>query len=448
MKNYFKILAAITVATVLSAGSLRAQCKGDYGSDRPTAEAKMALYGDDYNVRKYRQAIPPLQWLLTNAPKVSSNIYKHGVDIYDSLARAEKDPAKKQVYVDSIMLIFDLRIKNCGDEATVVNRKATSMFKFNYNKKEKLGEILAMFDKAYELQGNNMQDPSLEQYMKTVQLHSKFNKGSLTDDQIIEKYDRIMAIIDVKVKEYTTANNAKALKSLEGIRKKVDDHLADSPVEFTCAKVKQLLEPKFVANPTDKALAMKIFKFMLKDKCTDDPLWLQAGELIKDNEPKDFALIKNLAVKHLGNGNTQRAEELIKEALLVADAAKSAEQKSEALMYLGTIEIRKGNKVGARGFLLQAGAADKNNKEAFSKIGDLYYNSFDDCAKRQNKAEDRLVYIAAYEMYQRAGDGPAMAKARAQFPSVEEIFELNWKKGEPKKISCWVNETVTLQTRD
>ncbi|MFM9074447.1 MAG: hypothetical protein ACKORJ_02620, partial [Bacteroidota bacterium] len=163
MKNYFKILAAITVATVLSAGSLRAQCKGDYGSDRPTAEAKMALYGDDYNVRKYRQAIPPLQWLLTNAPKVSSNIYKHGVDIYDSLARAEKDPAKKQVYVDSIMLIFDLRIKNCGDEATVVNRKATSMFKFNYNKKEKLGEILAMFDKAYELQGNNMQDPSLEQ---------------------------------------------------------------------------------------------------------------------------------------------------------------------------------------------------------------------------------------------------------------------------------------------
>ena len=444
----FIFIATFLSATLAGMTRLQAQCKGDYGTDRPTAEAKLALYSDDFNVKKYRQAIPPLQWLLTNAPKVSSNIYKHGVDIYDSLARAEKDPVKKQVYIDSIMLIFDQRIKNCGDEATVVNRKATSMFKFYYNKKEKLGEVLAMFDKAFELQGNNMQDPSLEQYMKTVQLHSKFNKGSMTDDQIIEKYDRIMSIIDVKTKEYTSTNNAKSLKALEGIRKKVDDHLADSPVEFTCAKVKQLLEPKFKQNPTDKALAMKIFKFMLKDKCTDDPLWLQAGEMIKDNEPKDFALIKNLGVKHLTNGNTARAEELIKEAMSVADANKAADQKSEALMYLGTIEIRKGNKVGARGFLLQAGAADKNNKEAFTKLGDLYYNSFDDCAKRQNRAEDRLVYIAAYEMYQRASDSQSMSKARSQFPSVEEIFELNWKKGEQHKVSCWINEMVTLQTRD
>jgi len=448
MKQFVVIIAAAFSITLMGTTRLQAQCKGDYGSDRPTAEAKLALYSDDFNVKKYRQAIPPLQWLLTNAPKVSSNIYKHGVDIYDSLARAEKDPAKKQVYVDSIMLIFDLRIKNCGDEATVVNRKATSMFKFNYNNKAKLGEVLAMFDKAYELQGNNMQDPSLEQYMKTVQLHSKFNKGSMTDDQILEKYDRIMAVIEVKTKEYTAANNAKSLKSLEGIRKKVDDHLADSPVEFTCAKVKMLLEPKFRQNPTDKTLAMKIFKFMLKDKCTDDPLWLEAGELIKDNEPKDFALIKNLGVKHLSNGNIQRAEELIKEAMQVADASKSAEQKSEALMYLGTIEIRKGNKVGARGYLIQAGASDKANKEAYSKLGDLYYNSFDDCAKRQNRAEDRLVYIAAYEMYQRAGDAQSMAKARAQFPSVEEIFELNWKKGEQHKVGCWINEMVSLQTRD
>ena len=103
------------------------------------------------------------------------------------------------------MLIFDLRIQNCGDEATVINRKATSMFKFNYNKKEKLGEILAMFDKAYELQGNNMQDPSLEQYMKTVQLHSKFNKGSMTDDQILEKYDRGEALQNLNLLERARA---------------------------------------------------------------------------------------------------------------------------------------------------------------------------------------------------------------------------------------------------
>ena len=63
-------------------------------------------------------------------------------------------------------------------------------------------------------------------------------------------------------------------------------------------------------------------------------------------------------------------------------------------------------------------------------------------------AEDRLVYIAAFEMYQRGGDTQGMAKARAQFPSKEDLFLLNWKAGESRKISCWVGETVALKTRD
>jgi hypothetical protein len=41
-----------------------------------------------------------------------------------------------------------------------------------------------------------------------------------------------------------------------------------------------------------------------------------------------------------------------------------------------------------------------------------------------------------------------MANAKAAFPSKEEIFLLNWKTGESKNTGCWVNENVTLKTRD
>jgi len=57
------------------------------------------------------------------------------------------------------------------------------------------------------------------------------------------------------------------------------------------------------------------------------------------------------------------------------------------------------------------------------------------------------VYLAAYDMYAKAGDGQKMASAKAQFPSVTELFELNWKEGESHSISCWVAETVVLRTR-
>ena len=78
----------------------------------------------------------------------------------------------------------------------------------------------------------------------------------------------------------------------------------------------------------------------------------------------------------------------------------------------------------------------------------MYYSSFNDCKKGVNMAEDRLVYIAAYNMYARAGANQKMAQAKSQFPSKEEIFLFNWKVGDTMRVSCWIGETVTIDTRD
>ena len=61
--------------------------------------------------------------MLTNAPKWNTKLYIDGADIYDKLAEKENDPAKKKVLVDSLMMLFDMRIKNCGEEEKVLNRK-------------------------------------------------------------------------------------------------------------------------------------------------------------------------------------------------------------------------------------------------------------------------------------------------------------------------------------
>ena len=53
----------------------------------------------------------------------------------------------------------------------------------------------------------------------------------------------------------------------------------------------------------------------------------------------------------------------------------------------------------------------------------------------------------AYEMYQKAGDSQRMASAKAQFPSIEEIFNENMKEGESLTVGCWINETVKLERR-
>jgi tetratricopeptide (TPR) repeat protein len=232
---------------------------------------------------------------------------------------------------------------------------------------------------------------------------------------------------------------------LKGYKDAVDGILIGM-VKVDCDFVKKNLAPKFKAHPDDLALAKKIFNFMLQGKCTDDPLWLESLEAIdKHNPEKDYGLKKTLAGRYLAAGDFAKAEPKYKEAL---EIATSPADKSETTVYLGMIESKKGNYSGARELYRQAASLDASNKEAFEKIGDLYYNSFDNCAKKQSQAEDRLIYLAAYEMYQRAGNSALMSRAKAQFPSKEDIFLLNWVAGSSQKVGCWIGETVTLKTRD
>ena len=74
-------------------------------------------------------------------------------------------------------------------------------------------------------------------------------------------------------------------------------------------------------------------------------------------------------------------------------------------------------------------------------------NSYDDCKEGVSRVKDRGVFLAAYEMYQKAGDSQRMASAKAQFPSIEEIFNENMKEGESLTVGCWINETVKLERR-
>jgi tetratricopeptide (TPR) repeat protein len=209
--------------------------------------------------------------------------------------------------------------------------------------------------------------------------------------------------------------------------------------------VRKSLEPKVKQTPNDLVLAKKIFGFMLQGKCTDDPLWLEAGESIHKNNPvKDFGLAKNLGLKYYSIGNFAKAETYLKEALPLAS---NGAEKAEVLIYLGQLDA-KDNKPAARALYRQALQADPGNKLAYEKIGDLYYHSFDACAKKVNQADDRLVYLIAADYYQKSGDASKIAAAKALFPSRDEIFLIDYQKGETKSVGCWIGESTTIRTRD
>lgn len=435
------LLLGLTVM-VLTSLTAFSQCKEfKWPEDKAKAEEQVAIYGDALKQKNYRGATGGLQWMMKNAPQWNTKLYIDGSEIYNGLASAEKDPAKKQVLVDSLMMMYDLRIANCGDEVNVLNRKAIYAAVYNGQNKDKTAEVLALYDKVYEISGNNVLDNNLLTYMQVVQLNVALLKN-LSEDQILQRYDKLSGVIDVKIKKAQAENKQADVDRLKKTKSSVDDILIKL-VKVDCPFVKKNLEPKFRQNPSDLVLAKKIFQFMTTGGCVDDPLWVESAEVIHKDSP-DYGLAKNMGKVYAKNGNMSKAEELIDEAVTLAT---SPQDKAEAYLIQGDLLAQKGNKSAARESYRKAIAADGSSKEGYEKIGDLYLGSFKDCAKGSSLAEDRLVYIAAYEMYVKSGNQQKINQARAQFPSVTELFELNWKEGDSKTISCWVGETVVLKTR-
>ena len=440
----------IVLVSLLVSVSSFGQCKTPVYPDDPAmrskAEVNLALYSDAFREKKYKVAKGPLLWLIANAPQLTRQLYIDGADLYEDMAKQEKDAAKKEVLIDSMLLMYDLRIKSCGEEANVLNRKANAAFIANYKNVKKLPELLALFDKVFEMNGANVSDASLGYYMNLSYLNARYAKN-LNCDQVLERYDKLVEIINVKKKLSMEKNKTSEVDRYNKTKTEIDDIMIKTVTELECANcqfVKEKMEPKYRLNP-DMELGKKMFVFMTADKCFDDPLWLELGDKLFDSGERDFGLIKNLAIKHIGNGDNERAQALLKVA---NETAKDPSQKADALIILGSMEAKKGNMSGARTLFLQANSADPANLDALSKIGDMYMNSFDECKQLKTKAEDRLIYLAAYDMYARAKDGAGMAKAKAQFPSKEEIFELNWTAGDTKHVACWIQTDVSLRTRD
>lgn len=434
-------IIAVFIFLICSAFSFLAfpQCKDISGSASDDVIEKYVLLEDAFKQKNFSAAKGPLNWLLRHSPQFNTNVYIKGVETYNALAAVEKNVKQKNVYIDSVIIIYDLRMKNCGEKENVMGRKAISFFNYYYNDESKAKQMLSMMDEAIDLGGEKVLDGLAENYMQAVRIAKR--QKLLSDDEVLERYDKITKIIDLKIQKSQTQN-----KPVERYQKMHDDNvlILSELVEIDCNFVRTKLGPQFKANPDDLSLAKKVFNFMLKGKCTEDPLWLQAAEKLHSNQ-KDFGLAKIIGLRYLSMKDERKSSQFFAEAL---ELAKSQGDKAEIMGLQAHLEQVKGEYSKARDLYRKAISLDPGKKEFYERIGDLYLNSFEECKKGKSKAEDRFIFLVAYDMYQKAGETSKMADAKESFPSREEVHEINYRPGDKVAVSCWINEETTIRTRN
>ena len=432
-------LFPICFVVVMLSLPMYGQAGWNWGEDAATAKEKNAIYNDMMKNENFKAAVDPLEWLLANTPDLNAAIYINGVKIYDELQEKESDPATKKAYQDRCLELYDQRIKYFNDEADVINRKAFQAYKFLKDDKERYDELYSLFEKTFELNGDDVMVNNLVAYMDVIRRYRAAG-GNLSDDDVLEKYGKTMAILDKNVEKYE-----KAGKSTESLEKNRDfiNRMLTGMVKMDCAFIEEKIGPAFEENPSDLPMAKRIIALSLTYDCSKSPIFLTAAKTIQDQEPT-FSMAKIIAIKNDAAKNYDEANKYYLEAL---ELAQSSQQKAEIHYGLANHYRARGLKSQSRSSALAAVSADPSKKEAYKVIGDLYMTSYDDCRQGVSKVDDRAVFLAAYDMYAAAGDRRGMSNAEKQFPSMEEIFELSLKEGQEIKVGCWINTTVTLKRR-
>lgn len=435
MKTITKIVG---VTMFLSfAFDIQAQSEWNWGDQVDVAKEKNVLYTDAKKAKNYLAALEPLNWLLENTPDLNPSIYINGVDIYEELAKKETDASKQEEYIQKGLGLFDKRMEVYPeDKADILERKSIYAYSFYKKESDKYYSVLEIFQKAFDLNKAKMNRGALVAYMDMVYKNYLYKK--LTDEQVIDTYSGISEALDEQRKNASASEREK----IDGSADLVDRLLTATKVEISCDFVEEKLGPK-LDQGNDVNMAKQVFRLMLKGKCLESPLAMKAAGIIQDDEPT-FGVAKFLAQKNAQDGNDDKAVEYFQEAAGLTD---DNSEKADMYVSIARIQMKNGQKSTSRNSARRALSFDPSYSDAYKVIGDLYMSSFNDCKEEKSQVQDRAVFIAAYNEYKKAGNSSSMAAAKAQFPSIEDIFNEGMEEGQSLTVGCWINVTVSLERR-
>ncbi len=419
-----------------------ANAQADYGSQPQKAKEAWARSEDEYKAKNYKGAKNDFNWLLINAPKISKNLYIRSATTYEKLLEANKDEAMKTVLQDSIIIILDMRIKNYGEEAKILDvDKGRLAYPFYIKNPEKHEMLFDLYQKIVELKGNDVASYNLQYFFRIACEMKRTNKKGLDDLKTIEMHEKLGKICDVNI-----AKNTAEKANWEKVKKDLDANLEVTIGEMDCDLVKKQFGEKLKTNPKDTLLARKVQGLMQRaskknKECFKDKMLGDIYMMFAKDYPS-FNNCKSIAYWYANGDNDDEYMKWMGEAFKFGGTSVD---KADLIIAQARKKAKAGSYGEARTLAYQAAQTDKGVAgKAYKLVGDLYMASGSTCVGANKTPCDRkAIYVAAYNMYMKAGDAGSAQRAAQYFPTKEEKFTHSCG-GTTVNTGGWVGETVTI----
>lgn len=435
------------------------ECENLYGSDSLKTRQQTSLYREEFNRKNYLAALPSWRYVYQNAPCYKEYITADGAYLMSLLISQTnpKDTATINAYADTLMEIYDTRLRLFGDNPNVCGRKGRDLFKYYPNKRK---EAIELMKKSMDGEGNKTFALVLSDLMLATVQENRSDNKSITDDGVIDMFDRIMTIVDFNLKEIK-AQYSKGLESTPvdttraGQNLRYYEWLESYVVELgtpylTCEKLTEVYTPRFKASPDDVDLVEKIITLLKRSNdCAKTSFYLQVAEQYFKLKP-DADAAASLAKAFQDRNDDTKAKFYYEKA---AELATDNEKKVTYYLVLASIELNAKNCSQARTIARKALDINPKSGTAYIIIGNAYMTCGSGCGS--TNVEKGYPYLAAYDKFVQAKSvdpsvtdqaNSRMAVAQNYWPKREDVFFENKQDGQTVNTGCWIGESTVLRS--
>jgi tetratricopeptide (TPR) repeat protein len=395
-------------------------------------------YREFFKIKLYDLAREPWTKAFDNCPASSERMYLDGVTLYRSYIEEEPDGLAREGMIDTLMLIYDRRMENFGDEGNVLGRKGNDLLTYRGEDIEEVEKAYIMLKKSIEIEGSKSQESVMLLYMSAGIALNK--EGKLDDNQVIEDYIMLSGMLEQLQKSSSRWERTIA---------KMDEIVFREGI-LSCESLNRFYETQFEQNKNDRNYLEKLVALYTVSGCNRSDIYVAASEnLYRINPGPELA--HELGILFITRNDFEKASAYLGEALQGENIAP--ETRSEWYYELALVSLALEENCEAIAYAREAIGLRNDFSAAIILLGDAFI------ASRSNLGDEfqqRTAYWAAADQYREAARvDPSVEEETRQkldessgrYPDSEETFFRDLKEGSPYQVGGCINVNTTVRTR-
>lgn len=428
--NRMNVLARLAGASLAALLTIAASAQSKWGAtpaDSAECVKNLSLYQEFMKQGSFADAYAPYRELIKICPACSKGLYQNGAKLFGEFITKEKDAARKERLIDSLLINYDLRIANFGEKGYVLGRKGVDLYFYRPTQCKQSNAIL---NEAIELGGAKSEAGTVSAFYQS--LSCMYANGEATKEQMLSEYVRIIGII-----EQALASEGLKEVDREYWTKARDNVNASFFKVAECKEIGEIAEKLMKERPGDLDLMERLLKVLGAKDCTEEKVYRRLAEEVCQARPSSECKY-SLGMLFVKQGDMGSALKFMKEAV---DLCTGCSDRTKYLLKAGQVASASGNHSQARSFANQVLQTDPKNGEAFMLIGNAIAAQAGNCEVPDSWG----AYWLAYDYYQRAKSldpsvsekaNDRMASCNGRFPSKEELFFRSMKEGDDFQVNC------------